>query len=266
MKKFISVSLILITLFVLAIGVNAAENSGAIGNITDTNDVISVSDEVQIENYITLAKDEYGYSIVVVFTNSFSQNQETREKICEEYYTKNGYLDEGILLYVGVGSRTYNIYSCHKNGSSRISEKELDKIDEGVYNDLVRSDFSAAALTFAKLSYEAISGGRNENYFLGGMIISDFTDNLFPAFIAALVISLIILLIMKRNMKTVRPASGAATYLEQDSINVYAVKDRFLYSTVTKVRRDTDSSSGGGSGGGRSSSRSSGGSHRGGRF
>ena len=168
------------------------------------------------------------------------------------------------MLFVGVDSRTYDIYSCHKNQYSELSESELDAIDSRVYSRLRQNDFSDAALEFAKYSLSFMKNSESERYYLGGITQNELLSGIATSFFLGAIVALIIVLIMKSGMKGIKPQKNAGTYINRSTIKLKTRRDSFLYSTVTKVRRDTSSSSGGSRGG--SSSRSSGGSHRGGRF
>lgn len=250
-------------MFTLGFGSFALESPGKMGDIIDESGVISSADEVIIQSYIKKAYNEYGYAIVVVFTRNLSENDREREKFTENYFEDNGYGDHGIMLYVGTNSRVYDIYSAHRDKYSEISEDELDMIDYYVYSALEIDRFSEAAKRFAEKSYSSISSGESEKYFIGGKIMSDVVGIVGVSFVLALIIALITVLVMKSKMKGIKPQRSAHGYIDRSTVRIYDRKDRFLYSTLRKVRRDSDSHGGGG---GRSSSRSSGGSHRGGRF
>jgi len=75
-----------------------------------------------------------------------------------------------------------------------------------------------------------------------------------------LLIGLITALVLKAQLKTVRPRHEASEYLRKDSFVLSASRDFFLYRTVNRVRRQSESSSGGS----RTHTSSSGRSHGGG--
>ena len=79
------------------------------------------------------------------------------------------------------------------------------------------------------------------------------------AIVIGFVISLIIMMILKGKLKTVRAERGAVNYVRPGSMNVTASRDTYLYSTVSRTAKpknnsSSHTSSGGGShgGGGRS--------------
>jgi uncharacterized protein len=69
---------------------------------------------------------------------------------------------------------------------------------------------------------------------------------------------------MSAQMNTKLPQNSARNYLNQSSYQLHGHSDMFLYSNVTKVRRESSSSSGSGGGGSSTHRSSSGRSHGGG--
>jgi len=86
--------------------------------------------------------------------------------------------------------------------------------------------------------------------------------------IAGFIISFIAVGTMKGKLKTVRAQTAAHNYVVNDSLNIYDSNDTYLYSTVSKVRRETERSSSSHGGGSSFHSSSSGVSHggHGGKF
>ena len=91
-----------------------------------------------------------------------------------------------------------------------------------------------------------------------------FTPSFFGALLIGIVTAGITVLVMARSMKTARPQRAAAAYMKENTYRVTMHRDLFLYSNVSKVRKQQNNSSGGGSSVHRSGGRSHGGG--GGRF
>ena len=91
----------------------------------------------------------------------------------------------------------------------------------------------------------------------------EFTPSVELSFLLGLVVAGISVLIMRIGMNTKRPRRSAAGYMQENSFQMRQQQDLFLYSNVSKVRRQENKPSG--SGGGSSvHSSSSGRSHGGG--
>ena len=64
----------------------------------------------------------------------------------------------------------------------------------------------------------------------------DLLTVILVSFALGLILSLVIVLLMKRSMSTVRRAKRADSYVEKNSFSLTEARDIFLYSTVTRVR------------------------------
>ena len=83
--------------------------------------------------------------------------------------------------------------------------------------------------------------------------------------IAAFVIALIVALVLKGQMKSVRRQSGASSYVRDGSFQLTRVQDIYLYTTTHRRKIETNSGNRSGGGGGSSTFRSSSGGSFGGR-
>ncbi len=53
----------------------------------------------------------------------------------------------------------------------------------------------------------------------------------------AFVVAFVVVLIMKSGMKNIKGSGAAAEYIDRASVSITLQSDRFLYSTVTKVKK-----------------------------
>ena len=89
----------------------------------------------------------------------------------------------------------------------------------------------------------------------------------FIAAIAAVIIAFVVCQCFKSQLNTAVPKNNASRYFDENNAVLTVSKDKFLYSRVTKIKRDTDEnrpSGRGHSGGMHSFSGSSGRPHSGG--
>lgn len=255
MKRLLPI-IICSALILLAILPSLAETNAKY-DLIDRVGVLSEDDREYILDLMQQAS-EGGFSIVIVLQGNLVTNTQQMKSFCEEYYADGGYSEHGIMLFVGIKSRSYNIYSCHGDKFSSISERELDIIDDRTHTALTSEDFSDAARIFARCSYQSFTSGDSVHYLDNGKTQEDVIISIVFSFALAFGISIVILLVMKSKMKMIKPQRSAANYVDRQSVRLKATHDSFLYSTITKVKRESSSSGG--------SSRSGGGSHRGGRF
>ncbi len=257
MNKIKLTAIIICVIMVCSLFITVYADSGK-GTIVDNTSTLSESTINAVEKQINEAYQKHGYAIAVIFESKLSNN--SREEISEQYYEKCGFSKKGgILLYVGVDSRVYNIWRIIGDNTTKIDEDELDYIAYSVEMALEDNRFNDAVLRFAQLSLEAMERGSDMTYVLGTKTAGDIAVTIVISLIIGLVISLIIMFSIKSSMKTVRPQKSASGYAVSASFKLKNSQDRFLYSRITRTVKPQNNSSSGGS-------RSSGGSHRGGRF
>ena len=75
---------------------------------------------------------------------------------------------------------------------------------------------------------------------------SSIMFSLIVALVVGVIAGAIVLTVLYSSMKKVRFATEADKYIVNDSINIRVSHDYYLYSTVTRVKRENKSSGGGG--------------------
>ena len=91
------------------------------------------------------------------------------------------------------------------------------------------------------------------------------SPNILLSLVIGVVVAAVSVLIMRASMNTKRMQYSASDYMNPGSFHLRTQQDIFLYSNVTKVRRQENNNSSGGGGGGSSvHTSSSGRSHGGG--
>lgn len=259
MKKIKVTAILVCILTVFSMFITVYADSGK-GTVVDNTSTLSKSTINSVEKYIDEAYQKYGYAIAVVFESYLNYND--KEAISEQYYDDCGFSQKGgILLYVGVDSRVYNIWRIIGDSTTKIDEDELDYITYAVETTLEDNRFDDAVIGFAQLSFEAMEEGSDMTYKFGTKTSEDIAMTIVVSLVIGLVISLIIMFTIKSSMKTIRPQKSASGYAVSSSFKLQNSHDSFLYSRVTRRAKPQNNSSGGSGG-----SRSSGGSHRGGRF
>ena len=162
---------------------------------------------------------------------------------------------DGCLLLQSIKGRDYALTASGR-GSKILNSIAYDKLESEVVDHLRRNDYAGAYRTFINIWEEFLileSKGRSYNFFT-----HNYLYLVLGSWILALLIALITLLKWRLAMNTARPKQEADFYVVPNSLVFTKKQDNFLYSTVSKSRKQSSSSSssGGGSsrsGGGRSS-------------
>ena len=160
------------------------------------------------------------------------------ERYTEDYYDDNGYADDGVMLLIDMDERQWWITGTGK-GADIFTSSVIDTIGDLMEDDLTNGDYAAAFETYIdKCIYYVESPFEAGTSLLIGLVIG-------------LIVALIVTGIWRAQLKSVRSQAAAANYLKPGSLLITGSQDLYLYSTVTKVKRQQSSS---GSSSGRSHS------------
>ncbi len=236
MKKILALLLLLLLLVTPAL---------ADGNrVIDDADVLSASDEATLEQAITLIREKYQFDVVLLTKTSI--DGKTPRYYAGDYYDDRGFgygdKHDGIILLLvtgsGVGNRDYTIVNTGR-GEKIFDDDAMYELEDAMLPSLRASNFSAGMAKFVSGVEARLEYMTPKNRTTRAAVI---------IFGAGLVIGLIVALILKGQMKTVRRKINAQSYIRDGSFQLNRVQDIYLYTTTT--RRKIETSSGGGHGGG----------------
>ena len=284
MKKLISI--ILVFLLLASLCVCAAADSSVIPLVVDKAGVLTSE---QVDDLTQTASDLRNlYEIDVVIVVVTDLDGQSAQDYADDYYDYNGYGvgDDysGMLLLIATESRDWWISTCGE-AIYVLTDYGIESIFSDFAGYLSVNDYYHAFETYldclpeyfdAYYSGNPIDGYSGNYSGPGSYTPGDaddtvyYEDDSFGIFeilfslVAGCVVAGIAVLIMSAQMNTKLPQNSARNYLNQSSYQLHGHSDMFLYSNVTKVRRESSSSSGSGGGGSSTHRSSSGRSHGGG--
>lgn len=237
MKKIFSLILIILTLFI-----------PKTANANVFYDDTSVNTAVQAESLNELSQ-KYSTPVYVAVTSEFFGDITS---CADRFYAEHNLEKNGILLYIDPIKREYSIY-VHNNAQKLFNGDALDYIEDSILPPLKNSDYSKAIYEFedaVETVLELYQSGENyRNPFNASL-------TLIICLIIGFIIGLISVLIMKGKMKSVFFRDSAREYTVNGSFKLSNSRDIFLYRTVIRTKRETESKSRSSSSGGSFSSRS----------
>ena len=245
-KKLTFVMLLLLCLAMLGLSVWGATNGTL---LSDGADLLTDHQEQELLTTLNRIRADYQVDVIVVTVDSIGSY--SPESYVNYLFDSQGYgygaNQDGVLLLVAMESRDYQILA-NGLGADAISDSDLDSLCGVVESYLRDGDYMGAFCAFAEECEYEINGAINGFPF-------DWGKNLLIALVVGLAIALIVVLVMLSQLKSVKPKHGAAEYTKADGLHMTRSSDLFLYRTVSRIRRETESSgshgSGGSSGGGR---------------
>ena len=233
--------------------------------VNDYADLLSDSEELELNKKLLAFKNRYGIDAVIVTTNS--TNGMNIRDYADDFYDYNGYGKDGILIVLDMYNREW-WFSTKGKGIDYFTDYGLDQIIEDMYDDLRSGNYYGAFSAYAKdveqFTESAING--NTIDYQPEEIRFGLTNIAVSALIG-LFVSLVTMLVLKGQLKSVSRQRLAHNYIVGNSFMLTGASDLFVNRHVTRSRRPepTRSSGGGGgySGGSSTHTSSSGSSHGG---
>ena len=212
--------------------------------IVDNAGLLSSAQKMSLLEKINSVAETYGFDLVIVTEKNIGGA--SPRDYADDYFDYNGYGlghdRDGCLFLQVTDTRDYWLSSSGR-GIKMLASFAGDKLERDILKSLKADNYYEAYNSFISnwekfLSLEA--KGRSYNFFEHWNIAL-----VIGAWIVALAAALIIIWIWKRGMNTAIEKKEAGAYIVNGSLSFTAKTDRFLYSTVTKTRRQTESGSGG---------------------
>ena len=223
--------------------------------IIDNAGLLSAGEKADLEKRMEGIASTYNFNLIILTEKSIGG--EDAIDYSWNYLDSKG-LDgktwDGCLLLQSTGERDY-AFTASGRGDKILNNTAYNKLENDVVSFLKRDDYAGAYGVFISVWEEFLvleSRGRSYNFLRDAKTHMFF---LIGAWAIAFLTGFIVVFRLKAQMNTALPKTQADSYIMPGSLALTNQQDRFLYSTVTKTKRQSSSSSGGGSrsGGGRSS-------------
>lgn len=259
-KKILSFTLLLAVVLSFALPTFAAYDFDEI-RIIDNADFLTEADYVSVYTKLCDASRKYGVELFIYTEKvGYEVSVDDVERFADKYYKElfGGVTGkESVILYVvddTMESDCAYIYTSGSKCRAAISDSAVQHIIENALRDGGKSDrFVLYADECVRLFdlYQTTGKEYKEPFGWFGAIVISLG--------IGFVIALVVVLVMKGKLKTVRFRNDATDYTVPDSMNVTDERELYLYSTVVATPKpknnDSDSSSGSssshGGGGGR---------------
>lgn len=237
-RKLISAFFALLLLCSLAVSVSAAGEA----LVYDEADLLTYEEEIALNRKLAEISSAHQAQVLVITLSALeSGNADTFvEYLYDSMGLGYGANHDGVLLMVCMNPREYRILS---NGfaASAIEDYDIESIGDAIVSDLSDGDYMDAFETFAEES----------DYYLNGYVNGfpfDAGATLALSLLIGAVVGLIVVLILKGQLKTVRAQSRAHDYMKPGSMRLTHSSDLYLYRNVTRTKIQQNNSSGSGSG------------------
>lgn len=273
-QKLICVLLSLVLLLSVTITASAEET---LWRVVDNADLLNPAEESAHEETIRLLREKYDMDVVILTVNTL--NSKAPQEYADDYYDTNGYgcgeEKSGLILLISMEERDWYISTCG-NAIYALTDYGIQCLGEELLSGF-RLSYDAGFRMFLNSLpeyFEAYQNGTpidgyadySDDYYHGDQeeVIyyeEEFTPSVKLSVLLGLIVAAISILIMRSRMNTKRPRRSASDYMQENSFHMRQQQDLYLYSNVSKVRKEAPKSP---NGGGSSVHRSSGGTRHGG--
>ncbi len=241
LKRFSALILALLMLFASMALVSAEESLPNF--LIDKEGILAYDEQEYLNSTLTEISVRQRCNVAVVTESYFDDVEDCAEDYAASY-DKTG-RDGSIVLLVSANLRKYSITSSDGVGSM-FDTTAREEIESVILPYLKADDYYGAMTSFAsecdRIITEFDSGDR--------AYTKTFTDVMVEigiALVIGIVLALIVVFIMKGQLKSVKFQRAANNYVKNGSFRLDFSRDIFLYRTVTRTAKPKDNSSGGSS-------------------
>lgn len=246
-------------LLVLLLAVPAAADASG-SYVFDEAQLLDEQQEQQLNDLAARYTQKYDCGLYIATVDNYvdyldygNDVQDAAQKIYQEKNMGVGMQYDGVLLLLSMSERDYALI-CHGNFANRIFDQAArEDIADSFLPHFGRNDWHSGFQTYLESSGKALSRDHFKQGMLGIVVV----------LVCPAAVALIVAMVLKGRMKSVKIGSQARMYVVQGSEKLRVRDDVFTHTTEVRRKIEQPSSS---SGGGSSSSRSGGFSGSSGKF
>lgn len=222
------------------------------GWVQDDAGLLTDDEEEALEKECARVSEIHGAGVYIATTPDFGSGdiKDWQRRIFTEYGLGADCGDSGVMLAISMAARDWGLVGFGTSqeafttyGRERMGELILEDLSDGEFYDAFSRYVSMADDYLT--AYEEGKPYTEDHHYGEGWKIPLIIG---ISFLLSLTVSLIIVLSWKKSMNTRVRKDGAMEYLREGSFRLTNQADRFLYHTVSRTKRQKESSSGSGGG------------------
>lgn len=266
-------ALLLLGLCCTAFAEAPAATEPQLWNITDTVGLLTSDEDLTLEARAEEISAQYGVGIYLLILEDYSEYYDDPYETAYELYHQNtlgmGEDRDGVILLMSMSDRKYATffygpkaeYAFDAYGQELMEEEFLDDFRDDDWYDGFEDYLEVCDEYLARA--EAGDPVRGDYSSAGGSSVSGIGTTILVCLGISAVIAMIVCLILRGKMKSVRKGTHADAYVT-GSLNLTASRDQYTHTTETRTKIEHESSDS--DGGGSSACSGGGGSGRSGSF
>lgn len=247
-NKIISIIAVLALCLTSALTSYAAEiipESRLLPRLVDGADLLTDSEESKLLSELDEISERQKCDVVVVTADAIGYK--TATEYADDFYDYNGYgfgnERDGVLLLISMEDRDWAISTCGF-GITAFTDAGQEYMTEKFKPALSDGDYYKAFDKFASLCDDFLTQAKAGKPYDSNNLPKEFPFfGLIICIVVSIVIAFAIVSMMKKQLKSVASKANADTYVRQGSMNLVQNRDIYLYRTVTKTKRASESTS-----------------------
>lgn len=252
-QKVISFVLSVFALCMIAVPAAASDE---LPMVIDQAGLLSYEEIATIEDISKVFRNSYEMDIVILTVDSLSDH--SAQYYADTFFDDNGYgygnQRSGILFLLAMEEREWYIstsgeaiYALTDYSIQQLGEAAVYYLSSGNYYDGFIA-YLTTLQTYLDAYHLGISNDGYKNHSV------EYAYNIKLSLFLGVIAATISIIVMRSSMNTKRMQRGASEYMKSGSYRLHTQQDLFLYSNISKTRREESKSSSGGSSCHRSSS------------
>ncbi|MBP5270427.1 MAG: TPM domain-containing protein [Clostridia bacterium] len=220
----------LLTAALASVSAFASSGTDKYGYVVDGADILTSAEEAELSAYLKEKSEKAGCDIIVVTTDDLGGK--SMMEYADDFYDYNGYSDDGVI-FLRYFKSEYEYDSWISTSGKMIRRVNADSVFDAITDDFRYQEYLSAFKTYGRMCASSVS--------------VPFVKYLLISAVIGLIAAAIHIGKLKRELVSVESRQEANDYIVPNSMKLTNQQDVYLYSTVTRVRRESSSSSGGGS-------------------
>lgn len=240
--KFINLIFSLAFIFIFSFEVFAQEPKK---RVVDNAGLLSASEIEKLSSKLDHISEDRQCDIVVLTEKSIANK--SAMQYADDYFDYNGYGigkdSSGILLLVSMENRDWHI-STSGYGITAFTDAGIEYISKKFLPSLKSGNYTESFEMFADLCDNFLLQASTDKPYDRGNLPKDPLSKMWisGSILIGLFVAFVVTSRMKKQLKTVNSEYKADDYVREGSLNVKNSRDMFLYSNVTRHRREKSTS------------------------
>lgn len=249
MKRIRKIGIVVLTIFALVslfcVPAAAAEGAGegfagAYPRLIDAADLLSDAEEEILLDALNEVSERQKLEVVIVTAESLKGNNivSFTDDLYDDYQFGYGAGKDGVMLFISIGDSEWYINTCGY-GITAFTDAGIQYIGTQMKSELSDRNFAKAFQVFIQNCDEFITQARTDRPFDKSNLPREPLSAIWLpiSLVAGTIIAVVVVGLMKAELKTVRFQPRAKDYVRTGSLNVTQSRDLFLYRTVNRTEK-----------------------------